>query len=76
MFEIRTDDPGTLKRITAAGAGIIILGLVLAALNLIAPLVTENGYTAGNVVFGLFGLLAVMLATHSTYNAALKLENS
>lgn len=76
MFEIRTDDPARLKRIAAAGGGGIIAGLVLVGLNLFAPLVTAASYDAGSVVFGIFGVFVVILATHPTYQAAQKLDDS
>jgi hypothetical protein len=74
MFEIRTDDPARLKRIAAAGGGGILMGLVLVGLNLLAPLLTSASYDAGGLVFGVFGILVVLLATHPTYQAATKLD--
>lgn len=76
MFEIRTDDPAQLKRIVYAGAGALILGLVMLAYNLFGPLVTGASYGADNVVFGLFSVIVVLLATHPTNQAAQKLDNS
>jgi hypothetical protein len=73
MFEIRTDDPAQLKRIAAAGGGGIVVGLVLVVLNLVVPLFA-GGYDGGNVVFGLFGLVVVVLATNPTYEAAQRLD--
>jgi len=73
MFEIRTDDPGQLKRIAAAGGGGIVIGLVLVVLNLVVPLFA-GGYDGGNVVFGLFGVVVVVLATNPTYEAAQQLD--
>lgn len=75
MFDIRTEDRGTLKRIVVAGTGGLLVGLVLVGLNLVAPLFA-GGYQLSNLVFGLFGLLVVVLATHPTYQAALKLDES
>jgi len=76
VFEIETDDPTRLKRIVATGAGGLLAGLVLVGLNLVAPLVAGSGYGTSNLVFGLFGVLAVVLATHPCYQAAVKLEES
>jgi hypothetical protein len=76
MFEIRTNDPARLKRIAAAGGGGIIAGLVLVGLNLLAPLATAASYDTGSFVFGLFGVFVVVLATHPTYQAAQKLDDS
>lgn len=76
MFEIQTEDTGQLKRITAAGAGGIILGLVLVVLNLVVPLAAGPGYSAGNAVFGLFGLFVMTVAAHPTYHAAVELDES
>ena len=76
MFEIRTNDPARLKRIAAAGGGGIIAGLVLVGLNLLAPLATAASYDTGSFVFGLFGVFVVVLATHPTYQAARKLDDS
>lgn len=73
MFRIETTDTARLKRIVTAGAGALILGLVLVATNLLGPLV-GGGFGMVNVVFGLFGLLVVVLATHSTYQAAVRLD--
>ncbi|MFW6434993.1 MAG: hypothetical protein ACOCY1_01290 [Halovenus sp.] len=74
MFEIHTTDPARLKRIVVAGSGGLAVGLLLVALNLLAPLLTGSGFEAGNVVFGLFGIVVVVLATHPTYQAAVKLD--
>jgi len=73
MFEIHTTDTARLKRIAAAGGAGIVVGLSLTVLNLVVPLVAGGGYDAGNAVFGLFGLLVVVLATHPTYQAAERL---
>lgn len=75
MFEIRTDDPARLKRIAYAGGGAVILGLVILLYNIFGPLVTAASYGADNVVFGLFGVLVVLLATHPTNQAAQKLDD-
>lgn len=74
MFRIQTTDPGQLRRIIIGGAGALILGLVLLVLNLVVPLL-GSGYATGNFVFGAFGVLVVVLATHPTYQAALKLDD-
>jgi len=76
MFEIHTESPAQLKRIVVAGSGGILLGLTLVVLNLVAPLVAGGGYEATNLVFGLFGIVAVVLATHPTYQAAELLDDS
>jgi hypothetical protein len=76
MFRIETTDPDRLKRIAAAGGGAIVLGLFLAGVNLALPLVTGGNFDTGSVVFGVFGLLAVVLATHPTYQAARKLDDT
>lgn len=74
MFEIHNDDPGELKRIIAAGALGIIIGLFLLFSNVIGPLLSGSGYGLGNVIFGLLGVAVTMLATHPTYQATLKLQ--
>jgi len=74
MFRIETTDPARLKRIVAAGAGGLIVGLAILSLNLVAPLATGVGLTTTNIIFGIFGLLVVVLATHPTYQAAVKLD--
>jgi hypothetical protein len=74
MFDIRTRDPGRLKRILVAGTGGLLAGMVLAGLNLVVPVVAGSGYGTSNLVFGMFGLLAVVLATHPTYQAARRLD--
>jgi hypothetical protein len=76
MFEIRTDDPARLKRIVAAGGGALLLGLFILVYNLIGPLVTGMSYGTENVVFGLFGVFVVLLATYPTNSAAEKLDSS
>lgn len=73
MFEIRTEDTRQLKRIVAAGAGALILGLIILALNLVAP-AFAGGYDLSNFFFVLFGILVVIFATHPTYQAAVKLD--
>lgn len=73
MFRIETADPGRLKRIIATGAGALIVGLVLATTNLVGPLFGD-GYDIGNLVFGVFGLFVILLATHPTYQAADRLD--
>jgi Na+/melibiose symporter-like transporter len=75
MFRIETTDTDQLKRIAAAGGGGIVLGLFLVTFNLILPLAAGEGFGAGSVVFGVFGLLTVVLATHPTYQAAQKLDD-
>jgi len=74
MFRIETTDPGQLKRIVAAGTGGLLMGLVLLGLNVVAPLVTGTRLTTTNVVFGIFGIVVVVLGTHPTYQAAVKLD--
>jgi hypothetical protein len=76
MFDIRTTDRGRLRRIVVAGTGGLLAGMVLAGLNLVVPLVAGTGYGASNLAFGLFGLVAVVLATHPTYQAARRLDDS
>lgn len=73
MFEVHTTDTDRLKRIAAAGGAGIVLGLLMMLLNFVAPFFSSAGYDAGNAVFGLFGVLVVLLATHPTYQAAEKL---
>lgn len=75
MFRIETNDPAALKRIVVAGGGGVIVGLVLLGLNLVAPLLNGVGYDTTNLVFGVFGVLVVVLATHPTYQAAVKLDD-
>jgi hypothetical protein len=75
MFRIETTDPDRLKRIAAAGGGAVVLGLVLVGFNLVLPLVTGGGVGVDGVVFGAFGFLTVVLATHPTYQAARKLDD-
>lgn len=74
MFEIHTSDPARLKRIIVGGAGGVLAGLVLIAFNLAGPLVSGGGIGPSNLAFGVFGILAVVLATHPTYQAARNLE--
>lgn len=74
MFEIHTSDPDRLKRIVAAGAGGILTGLFLILFNLLGPHLGGGTYGAVNVVFGLFGVIVVLLATHPTHQAAEKLD--
>lgn len=76
MFEIHTTDRDRLKRIAAAGAGGILMGLLLIGYNLVAPLAAGTGVGTTNLVFGLFGVSVLVLATHPTYHAALKLDAS
>jgi len=76
MFRIKTTDTGQLKRIVIAGTGGLLVGLALIALNLVGPLVGDGGYGSTNFAFGAFGVLAVVLATHPTYQAARKLDDS
>lgn len=76
MFEILTNDPERLRRIVAAGGGAIVVGVVLAAYNLLLPFVTAGGHTTVNFVFGGFGLLVVLLATHPTNEAVQRLEDT
>lgn len=76
MFDVQTTDPGQLKRIAAAGTGGILLGFFIVGINLVAPLTTGASLDATNVAFGAFGLVAVVTATHPTYQAALALDES
>jgi hypothetical protein len=76
MFDIQTESPDQLKRIVIAGSGGILLGLTMIALNFVVPLVSGSGYETTNIVFGLFGVVAVVMATHPTYQAAELLDNS
>jgi len=74
MFRIETTDPDRLKRIATIGTGGLLLGMVLVVFNLVLPAIGQGELGAENVVFGVFGLLAVVLATHPTYQAALRLD--
>jgi hypothetical protein len=76
MFRIKTTDTDQLKRIVIAGTGGLLVGLALIALNLVGPLVSDGGHGSTNLAFGAFGVLAVVLATHPTYQAARKLDDS
>lgn len=76
MFRIKTTDTDQLKRIVIAGTGGVLVGFALIALNLVGPLVAGGGYGSTNLAFGAFGVLAVVLATHPTYQAARKLDDS
>jgi len=76
MFEIRTTDTGKLKRIAAAGGLAIIIGLMLIVFNIVGSLLGGELPGVGNVVFALFGVFIVLLATHPTYQAAEKLDSS
>ena len=69
MFEIHTTDTDRLKRIAAAGGAGIVMGLLLMLMNFVLPFFAA-GHDVGNAVFGLFGVLVVLLATHPTYQAA------
>jgi hypothetical protein len=73
MFEVHTTDTERLKRIAATGGAGIVLGLFMMLFNFVLPFFSPTGYNAGNAVFGLFGVLVVLLATHPTYQAAEKL---
>jgi Na+/melibiose symporter-like transporter len=73
MFEVHTTDTDRLKRIAATGGAGIVMGLLLMIMNFVFPYFSATGYGAGNAVFGLFGVLVVLLATHPTYQAAEKL---
>ena len=75
MFELETEDTGQLKRIVVAGSGALLVGLAIVVLNLVVPLVVGGDYSSTNVVFGLFGVVVVMLATHPTYHAADRLDS-
>lgn len=75
MFNIETTDNGRLKNIVIAGSGALILGLLLLVINLVVPLVVGSSYTMNNLVFGLFGVLVVVLASHPTYQAAELLDS-
>lgn len=74
MFEIHTSDPARLKRIVVAGGGGLVVGLLIVGLNLLAPVLADSGFETGNVVFGLFGIVVIVLATHPTYQAAVRLD--
>ncbi|GEM_PF-1735551 len=74
MFRIETTDTAQLKRIVIGGSGALLVGLALLAINVVGPLVGGAGYGLGNLVFGLFGVLIVVLATHPTYQAAQRLD--
>lgn len=74
MFRIKTTDTSKLKRIVIGGAGAILTGFVLLAINLLGPLFGGASYSTGNIVFTLFGVLTVVFAAHPTYQAAEKLD--
>ena len=76
MFRIRTTDAERLKRIAAAGSGGILLGLFLIGFNLVSPFLGSGNFGASNLVFGLFGTVALVFATHPTYQAVRKLDES
>lgn len=76
MFRIKTTDTTQLKRIVIAGTGGLLVGFALIALNLVGPLVAGGGYGSTNLAFGAFGVVAIVLATHPTYQAARKLDDS
>ncbi len=76
MFRIKTTDTTQLKRIVIAGTGGLLVGFALIALNLVGPLVVGGGYGSTNLAFGAFGVVAIVLATHPTYQAARKLDDS
>jgi len=76
MFELETEDASQLKRILVAGSGALLVGLVIVLINLVVPLVAGGGYDSTNIVFGLFGIVVVMLATHPTYHAAERLDRT
>jgi hypothetical protein len=76
MFEIETSDTAQLRRIVAAGSGALLLGLALTGFNLVEPFVSGEGHDVTNVVFGFFGVLAVITATHPTYQAVQQLEDA
>lgn len=73
MFRIETTDAARLTRIVAAGAGAIVVGLLLVVINVTGPVVGGD-FSASNLVFGVFGLLVVLLAAHPTYEAAQRLD--
>lgn len=74
MFRIETSDTARLKRIVRAGAGALILGVVLILINLVTPIL-GSGYTLENLVFGLFGVVVLTLAANPTYQAAERLDS-
>jgi hypothetical protein len=74
MFELKTSDLVKLRRIVACGVGALLLGFVLIGINLFGPLVDGGAHDATNVVFGLFGVLSVITATHLIYQAVKRLE--
>jgi len=76
MFEVHTDDPARLKRIVLFGGGGLIVGLLILGFNALGPLVTGSGYQWSNLVFGIVGLVIVMLASRPTYYAMEKLDES
>lgn len=76
MFNLRTESRSQLKRIVVAGTGGILLGMVLIGFNLVVPLVAATGYDTTNFIFGAFGIVVVVLATHPTYQAAEMLDST
>ncbi len=74
MFRIETTDPARLKRIATVGGGGIVLGLFLVGFNLVVPVLSGGGVGTSNLLFGLFGLLAVVFTTYPTYQAARRLD--
>jgi len=76
MFEVRTDDPARLRRIVAASAAALLLGLAMVGFNALGPLVSGGGYGLSNLVFGLFGVAVVVWAAHPTYEAIRKLDGT
>lgn len=74
MFRIETTDTARLKRIVIGGAGALLVGFVLLAINLVGPLFDGANYGVGNLVFALLGIVVVILAAHPTYQAAERLD--
>jgi len=76
MFEIQTNDPDELKRITVAGILGILFALGLVVYNLVFPFLSGGGYTTENAVFGMLGAIGIVLAAQPTLEAARRLSGS